>query len=599
MSLSALLLVAFIAAVAQITARLSPRINELTTSTSSSILNAFIVGAYGEFNAGSTIFDGVVSVGASVSAACQSFTQNEAALSIKNGYVLTAAMVNSHLGGIRLGGKKYELRITMLEDSCDSSLVVSTTNTLVGMNIELFLGPVGNELTETAISSLNYTISQGGNPNLMIAPDADRSSLFGASGTFTFGILPEPSMYERAAFSFVTSLAKPDERIVLAILDDGTSQFCSNNTAQHLAAQNSDVIRLQGYYNVSSQELLEAALLNAKIGEADVLFGCTTFQLCVDTARATRAINFSPAAMLFTDCITYSSLYEQLGEDAQYLLGLVPWSPDDDSGYSSVYTNLTALQFKQLYLNYYGSVPSFHAVSAFSATELIGMAIEAAGNTSTVSISEQLQVKSSYFQTLIGNISYSLNGSTARQPKLPLIIAQVDTSFSSKPVQNVVYRYHESSPSSSSSSMPTGVLVYPMPSFAEQSCLKTTNNCSGHGNCDNFGSCQCTYRYYGVACDQYCTGTFDATAINHCIPDREFLVAGFVPSVSSTAAEFSSITRFIVELINNASSSVTSGIVNVKIKLHLTYGDCNADAGFTSVDESLSWAESQSQELSG
>ncbi len=140
--------------------------------TDASPQSSVAVGAYGE--AGVITFDGTVSVGTTISASCTTEIQSEVAASIRNGYELFAEVVNTRpfQPGVRMGGKNYEFRATMIQDYCKQSRAESAVDILLGLQYSLFLGPAGNALSAVTLNKLNQTSNT--NNNVMIVPTADQ-----------------------------------------------------------------------------------------------------------------------------------------------------------------------------------------------------------------------------------------------------------------------------------------------------------------------------------------------------------------------------------------------------------------------------------------
>ena len=75
-------------------------------------------------------------------------------------------------------------------------------------------------------------------------------------------------------------------------------------------------------------------------------------------------------------------------------------------------------------------------------------------------------------------------------------------------------------------------MIFPVPTFAQRDCEKSTKNCSGHGYCDSSGTCQCFDNYYDgkeescydlSACSTLCEGDLRNGL---CVFLRDYFIGG-------------------------------------------------------------------------
>ena len=147
-------------------------------------------------------------------------------------------------------------------------------------------------------------------------------------------------------------------------------------------------------FNVLAQRL-------AKV-DADVVLGITYLQDSVAIVRAIKQANVKPRMLAFTVGPGLKEFGDQLGEDANGVVGIVQWLRS---------VPLPGAQdFAYRYRKRYGENPSVHAVIGYSAGQTIEAAVRLAGTTEHDAVREQLRTM--YFRSLLGK--YNVN-ETGRQ----------------------------------------------------------------------------------------------------------------------------------------------------------------------------------------
>ncbi|CAA0125294.1 Leucine-, isoleucine-, valine-, threonine-, and alanine-binding protein [Halioglobus japonicus] len=135
---------------------------------------------------------------------------------------------------------------------------------------------------------------------------------------------------------------------------------------------------------------------------ADMIFGVSYLEDSVEIVRALKGEGVKPNMLGFTVGPGLREFADELGPDAEGILGVVQWlRTSREPG---------AQDFAYRFARRYGYHPGVYAVMGYSAGEILEAAIRLAGTTEHSAVREQLRTM--YFQALIG--SYAVND-TGRQ----------------------------------------------------------------------------------------------------------------------------------------------------------------------------------------
>ena len=443
-------------------------------------------------------FAGSIAIGAPISIGCANNQTCPGQTSTYNGIEFFESWINSKSRGISLNGSQYRVNLQFTDDLSNESYLL---NALITMNTMYYFGPFGSLTT----AALNYTEHQ----SKMLISSTLGANLF-TNSKLGFGILPPNSSYGTVLFQFLKDMNVK----TLSVLDDESSLYCNEVEYVRLASQFG--IHMANYSRVNSMEDLKNAISTISKGATEVIFGCSTiYHFCINLVDIAKNIKYSPKGIVFSDCLSYNEVRESLGQYAENLFGIQPWSPDDLSERKSSITGYTAATFSSSYYHTFLQYPTFYSASAFSVGEMLISAIEIANSTDVVNVANAL--RNNIFSTLISDISVSDPTST-----FPLSVVQLQSGL-----QKVVYR--------NNSFLQGAHIQYPMLTWDAINCNLLTSNCSGHGYCSSAGICVCQHGYYGesnlASCEAYCNGTYTASSSDDpCIENTKFFIGGLIES---------------------------------------------------------------------
>lgn len=160
----------------------------------------------------------------------------------KDGYDLAVARINE-MGGVKVGGKAYRLKIIYYDDESTSARGAQLAERLIGQDgVKFVLGPYSSGLTKAiAPVTEKYRIP------MVEGNGADRS-LFTQGYRYLFAVLNTSDYYLRAAVELAAEQAKKAGRdpaslkVAIAIENDDFSQDVRNGVAEDAAKYGMKVI---------------------------------------------------------------------------------------------------------------------------------------------------------------------------------------------------------------------------------------------------------------------------------------------------------------------------------------------------------------------
>ena len=134
--------------------------------------------------------------------------------------------------------------------------------------------------------------------------------------------------------------------------------------------------------------------------DADVIMGISYLEDSVALVRALKKANVKPRMLAFTVGPALREFGDQLGADAEGVVGVVQWLRS---------VPLPGAQdFAYRYRKRYGYNPGVHAVIGYSAGQVLETAVRLAGTTEHDAVREQLRTM--YFRSLLGKYNVSETG---------------------------------------------------------------------------------------------------------------------------------------------------------------------------------------------
>lgn len=405
----------------------------------------------------------------------------------QKGYELMVDYINSAPRcGLTVQGKNYGVTLRSYEGDGSKWKASAIAKTALDTT-DFFLAPYTSSISNE-ISAVAHEAKK-----IMIAPGSYFTWVY-EDRPGSFGVLPLPEQYLKQV---VPMLAAKGAKTVQTVFEGGPGMQCES--ARNLTEAYGMITQRE--YKMEAGPTLEdfipiAYNMSRPDQNPDVVITCTYDAACSEWLHALRNVSWAPKAQVFSICIGMETFEEQVGTDAEYLIGTSPWVRSLNM--TDAITGWTPEYYAKLFEDYSGRDAAYHSAIGQATVSVLAQAIEASDSLTYEEVSNALQTMK--FDTVFGKVVFDQNG----QNEMDLIATQ----YTNNMTVNVVYP----------PKLATGNLVYPMPGWPERDCVKLSP-CNEFGSpytgvCNADGTCQCNEEE-----GKYSFGEGE-TAACHYIPDE-------------------------------------------------------------------------------
>ncbi|MCY4114647.1 MAG: amino acid ABC transporter substrate-binding protein [Chloroflexi bacterium] len=321
---------------------------------------------------------------------------------VRRGYLLWEDWVNNEYGGIKVGNDRYQVELIMYDDQGDTDTTAALVERLIDEDkVDFLLGPYSSTLTQPAIE----VAEERG--MLLVEGSGGAETLFQQSYQNLFAVLTPAVNYTQSA---LRALAESGAKTIVIVHADSLFPTSVAEGAEHWAGEYGlSVLRVEAY----SQDITDVTDIVSRLRdlEPDVFLGAGYFNDALLFVRAAKALDFDPAAMVLTVGPTDPALIEEVGEDANFLIGPTQW--ESTMSYRGAYFG-SASDYAERYAAKWGGPPTYQAASGTAAALALQLAIEAAGTLNTDDVRAALRDLDA--STFFGQISFDETGKNAARP---------------------------------------------------------------------------------------------------------------------------------------------------------------------------------------
>ncbi len=327
----------------------------------------------------------------------------------RDAYQLTVDQINEK-GGVTVAGKKYTLRLVLLDTQSDANLAVQLYNQLVVREkVDFLLGAYSStDVLNTSSVAEKYEVP-------MVQGGGASGQIFSRGYKYIFGTLPRAEDYFNSTLQMLSGLEPKSKTVALVVADDAFDVAVGDGTRQLLKKGGYDIVLDQQYTQKSTDFSSILALVKSKSPDI-ILWGGLAPEV-LDEIRQAKSLDVNPKNLIsFTVGVPTSDFRKALGKDAEFAFGMTPWVPtgslkDDWFGDDAV--------FNKQFIAKYNYEPDYHAASAASDVEVFAKAIPAAGSLDKKAVRDAIAKVD--FQSVYGRVKFTENG----QIDLPQIVVQV------------------------------------------------------------------------------------------------------------------------------------------------------------------------------
>jgi len=343
--------------------------------------------------------DGVIKIGAALSETGKYAREGE---DVRQGYDLWADWVNNEKGGIEVDGKMYSVEIVYYDDESDPDTTAKLVETLISEDeVQFLLGPYSSGLTTSASAiSEKYDV-------IMVEGNGSSESLFERGFQNLFAVLTPASYYTQSALEMVAE--KGAKTVVIAYEDTAFPTSVAEGAEFWAAEYGMEVLAVETY----PKDVADVSGIMTKFRnlEPDVFVGGGHFNDALLFTRAAKELDFNPKAMIITVGPSNPQFAEEMGADADYILGPTQWEAvmsykDDWLG--------TAAEYGKRYEDMWGESPTYQAAESTATGLTLMAAIEEAGSLETADVRQALNDLS--IDTFYGPISFDETGKNVAKP---------------------------------------------------------------------------------------------------------------------------------------------------------------------------------------
>ncbi len=203
--------------------------------------------------------------------------------------------------------------------------------------------------------------------------------------------------------------AEGTQTVVIAYEDTAFPTSVADGAQYWAAEYGFEVLGIETYpLNIAD---VSGIMAKFKELEPDVFIGGGYFNDAVLFIRAAKEMDFNPKAMVITVSPSNPKLVQELGADAEYVIGPTQW--EASMSYADDYFG-TAAEYAMRYETMWNEPPTYQAAESTATALALHLAIEAAGALDTDTVREAL--RNLDVVTVYGPIQFDAKGRNARKP---------------------------------------------------------------------------------------------------------------------------------------------------------------------------------------
>ena len=327
----------------------------------------------------------------------------------KNGYNFAVKRIND-MGGVKVGGKSYKLKIKYYDDESNSGRAAQLAERLIKQDgIKYMLGPYSSGLTK-AIAPVTEE-----NKIPMVEANGASRSLFTKGYKYLFAVLSAANQYLEVAIDLAVEKngGKP-VKIAMAFEQDAFSQDVRLGIVDAAKRTGSKII----IDDKLPKELndMAATLAKVKATRPDVLVLSGHSKGALTAIRQISEMKVNVPMLAMTHCDA-SKLAKQHGKKSEYALCAAQWHKT--LSYKDKFFG-SGMQYDKEYNAAFGYAPPYQSAESSAALLVWKTAFEKANSFNTEKVRDALAKTN--MQTFYGNIKFS---STGQNVAKPMVLFQV------------------------------------------------------------------------------------------------------------------------------------------------------------------------------
>lgn len=344
-------------------------------------------------------FAGTITFGAAVS---ETGKYSREGKDTRQGYNTWLKWVNEENGGIDVGGEKYEAEIVFYDDEGDPDTAANLVERLITEDeVDFLLGPYSSSLTASASAiAEKYDV-------LMVEGNGASDSLFENGFKNLFAVLTPGSSYAESGIKLAADNGA--ESVVIAYEDTSFPTAVAEGARDWAEEYGLEVLAFESY----PKDVADVSAIMTKFRDLDpdLFVGGGHFNDSLLFVRSAKELGFAPKGMLMTVGPSNPEFVQELGADAEYVLGATQW--EASMSYEDEWFG-TAAEYAARYQAEWGETPTYQAAESTATALALQLAIEAAGSLETADVRQALLDMN--VETFYGPIDFDETGKNAGKP---------------------------------------------------------------------------------------------------------------------------------------------------------------------------------------
>ena len=297
----------------------------------------------------------------------------------RQGYLVWLDWVNNEYGGIKVGDERYKVEIVMYDDEGDPDTAARLVEKLINEDrVDFLLGPYSSFLTQSA-SAIAEKYGK-----IMIEGNGSAETLFERGFQNLFAVLTPAVDYTRTALQLLADIGA--KTVVIAYEDTAFPTSVADGAQSWAAEYGLEVLGVETYpVNVAD---VSGIMSKFKELEPDIFVGGGHFNDAILFIRAAKELDFNPKAMVITVGPSNPKLIEEVGADADYVIGPTQW--EASMNYADDYFG-TAAEYAARYEKMWGEPPTYQAAESTATALALHIAIEQAASLDTDAVRTALR----------------------------------------------------------------------------------------------------------------------------------------------------------------------------------------------------------------
>ncbi|MBI1802038.1 MAG: amino acid ABC transporter substrate-binding protein [Chloroflexi bacterium] len=310
-------------------------------------------------------FAGTITFGAAVSLTGK--TNNEGKYT-KDGYDLAVEAVNA-AGGIKVGGKAYQIAIKFYDDESNPDTSAKLTEKLITEDkVNLLLGPYGSGPTRNAtVISEKYKVP-------MVEANGAAEDIFSRGFKYSFGILSPGKMYLRGVLEMALALDPNLKTVAILVENEIFSLEVADGAKAYAESKGLKVVYNEKYPSATKD--VSSLLTVVKGLNPDIILGAGHLQDSILIVKQGKDLGVNAKVWAFSVGPATPEFRDSLKKDADYIFTGAQWTPALKLTGNDVFK--TPENYAKVFTQKYGYEPPYQAAESSAAVITYQKAIEKA-----------------------------------------------------------------------------------------------------------------------------------------------------------------------------------------------------------------------------